>query len=158
VAEEAALRAEAERMAIYQSGYAQRHERVRKLNALAELLFTEVEDETKRWLDDVKSIGRGDFAHEVDIVRFNAPLIEQARKTLDDLAREMGDRVQRQEHSGQISVPVLGGGDVSAMDDGQLRGALGTISRIAGALAAGTSLPAGDPGDSESDPTGEDEE
>jgi hypothetical protein len=87
------IAAEAEEKAL-SSGYALRFKRVESLNQLAELLLDELFTEDKRWLPDVKQIGGGEFAERVDIVRFNSPLIEQFRKTLDDLAAEMGERVK----------------------------------------------------------------
>lgn len=53
------------------------------------------------WVHDVKQIGSGDTAERVDIVRFNAALIEQLRGALDDIAKETGGRVQRQEVNGK---------------------------------------------------------
>lgn len=53
------------------------------------------------WLKDVKQIGSGESAERVDIVRFNAAMFEQLRGTLDDIAKEVGGRVQRQEVSGK---------------------------------------------------------
>lgn len=49
------------------------------------------------WVRDVKAVGMGENAKIVDTERFNSPLIEQYRKTLDDIARETGGRVQRQD-------------------------------------------------------------
>jgi len=86
--------AQAERIRILTSGYALRHERVRVLNELAALLLGEANEQDKRWLPDVKSIGSGEMAERVDIVRFNTGLIEQARKTLEDLAAELGERIK----------------------------------------------------------------
>jgi hypothetical protein len=93
---------EARRIEILTSGYALKHERVRSLNKLAELLLDEANEEDKRWCPDVKSIGSGPGAERVDIVRFNGSLIEQARKTLDDIAAEMGERVAKHELSGSL--------------------------------------------------------
>ena len=80
-----------------QSGFALKHERIQALNALAEMLLEEVKEVDKRWCPDVKSIGQGEFAERVDIVRFNGSLIEQARKSLEDIAAELGERINRQE-------------------------------------------------------------
>lgn len=104
--ERVAAEAEASRLEILSSGYAQRHERVKSLNKLANLLLGELETEDKRWLPDVKQIGGGEFAERVDIIRFNSPLIEQFRKTLDDLAAEMGERVKGIEIAGKDGGPI----------------------------------------------------
>ena len=47
------------------------------------------------WVDDVKSVGSRDNAEIVEIVRFNPALLEQYRKTLEDIAKETGGRVNR---------------------------------------------------------------
>lgn len=79
---------------VMQSGLALAHERVTKLKDLAGKLEGYLQDENNVWLPDVKQIGGGKFAERVDIVRFNAALIEQYRNTLDDLAKETGGRRQ----------------------------------------------------------------
>lgn len=94
----AELEREVRREAILSSGFAQRYERVAALQDLAELLLSELLTEDKRWLPDVKQIGGGEYAERIDIVRFNSAIVEQFRKTLEDIAAEMGDRVQKQEH------------------------------------------------------------
>ena len=76
------------------AGYAYWPSRVKDLIALGELLLEEINTEDKRWLPDVKQIGSGKDAERVDLVRFNSPLIEQFRRTLDDIASEMGERKQ----------------------------------------------------------------
>ena len=75
-------------------GYAIFQKRIHDLNRLGELLLGEVLDDDKRWLADVKQIGSGEYAERVDIVRFNSTLIEQFRKTLDDIAAETGGRIK----------------------------------------------------------------
>jgi hypothetical protein len=52
---------------------------------------------------DVKVVGTGDAAEVVDIERFNSALFTQYRETLNDLAKEAGGRVQKQEVSGQTA-------------------------------------------------------
>lgn len=103
----AALEREARREAILSSGFALRYERVSALQDLADLLQEEMLTEDKRWLLDVKQIGGGEYAERVDIVRFNAALIEQFRRTLADMAAEMGERVQRTELSGKDGEPLV---------------------------------------------------
>jgi len=80
-----------------ESGYAYWPKRVQDLIALAELLLGEINTENKRWLPDVKQIGSGYMAEKVEIVRFNSALIEQFRRTLDDIASEVGERAQKLE-------------------------------------------------------------
>lgn len=103
----AAARAfEAERQAALQSGFAVLHRRVDALNALAELLQGEVLDATKRWLADAKWIGGFESGSRVELERFNAPLIEQFRGALSDIAAELGARVKGVEVVGKGGGPV----------------------------------------------------
>jgi hypothetical protein len=88
------------------SGYALYYKRVASLQGVADLLHQELHEKDKRWLPDVKQIGSGEDAERVDIVRFNAQLIEQFRRTLDDIAAELGERVKRQEVSGPDGGPI----------------------------------------------------
>jgi hypothetical protein len=85
------------RRRIMESGYALIHERVKDLNRLARALVNDLglgDDDTapRFWLKDVKGLGAGDTFRTVEIERFNATQIEQLRKTLDDIARELGQR------------------------------------------------------------------
>lgn len=88
---------------ILKSGFASRFARIAELNRLAELLQQEVWEADKRWLPDAKWIG-GDVGERVDIVRFNTSVIEQYRKTLDDIAIEMGERERGLKVSGSVGV------------------------------------------------------
>lgn len=95
-----------------QTGLALTYERVLALKRLASTLTGEIWNEDgglvpgKVWLKDAKQIGGGLLAERVDLIRFNAPLIEQYRGTLDDLARETGGRKQQFEHSGPGGGPI----------------------------------------------------
>lgn len=101
-----------------QTGLAATYERVLVLKKLAATLSTEIWQGDgslvpgKVWLKDAKQIGAGPLAERVDLIRFNAPLIEQFRGVLDDLARETGGRKQQLEHSGP------GGGPIKTQDVG----------------------------------------
>lgn len=116
---EARKTAEAEAVKNY--GLALEHERLRKLYKLAEMLegqiyeLSEPHPITGRvsfanlWVADVKSIGSGEFAERVDIERFNSALIEQYRKVLEDIAKEIGGRVQKTDITtgGDKIIPIL---------------------------------------------------
>lgn len=110
--------AEQHRREALETGLALDHERVLALKKLALLLETEIAytdqngDMVKVWLPDVKQIGSGEFASRVDLVRFNAPIFEQLRGIYDDLAKEVGGRKQKLEHSGP------GGGPIETKDVG----------------------------------------
>ena len=106
LSDRAAAEAEAKRMAILTGGFAQRHERVRALDDVAQLLLDELYETNKRWLPDVKQIGSGENAEKVELVRFNAGLVKELRGVLDDLAAEMGERVKKRELSGPEGGPI----------------------------------------------------
>lgn len=94
------------------TGLALVHERVHTLKDLGKLLLEQLyergeEDELHNlWLPDVKQIGGGEYAERVDIERYNSPLVGDIRGVLDDLARETGGRVHKQELSGADGAPV----------------------------------------------------
>lgn len=80
----------------FEAGLALDYERVNKLKGLANLLEQDLS--VHLWLDDAKSIGSGEFAERVDLIRFNSALVEQYRGVLDDLAKEVGGRKVRTEN------------------------------------------------------------
>lgn len=82
-------------------GFALREERLRVLNRLAEHMETELFDEEKIWTDDVKMIGTGVFQERIEFKNFNRAQINMLRALLDDLAKEVGDRKQKVEHTGE---------------------------------------------------------
>lgn len=94
------------RRAIMEQGYALAHERVQVLKELAEKLRAELVDGGRLWVDDVKTVGRGEGAREVPIERFNAAEVEQLRGLLDDIAKEKSERVKRQELMGKDGGPI----------------------------------------------------
>ena len=66
------------------------------------------------WLDQVKGVGSGDVAQIVDYEEFNKGEVDAYRGVLDDIAKEMSQRVQRQEVSGPGGGPIV----VVNWDDG----------------------------------------
>lgn len=102
----------AERNAELNHGLSLDYERIRKLKRLSDFLEAQIyelsppDPATGRqsyynvWVPDVKVVGTGDNAEVVDIERFNAALFTQYRETLNDLAKEVGGRVQKQEVAG----------------------------------------------------------
>jgi len=91
---------------ITEEGLALIHERVKTLKALAGRLLDDMKEVDLVWLRDVKQIGSGKQAERVDLIRFNAPLFQQLRGVLDDIAKEMGHRVQKMEHGGPDGGPI----------------------------------------------------
>ena len=91
-----------ERRKAFESGLALDYERVDKLKSLANRLEKELPK--RLWLDDVKSVGSGEFAERIDLIRFNSALIEQYRGALDDLAKEVGGRKQKVETETKLTM------------------------------------------------------
>jgi hypothetical protein len=91
----------AEREAEIGYGLALDYERVRKLKRLADFLETQIyeqgEDGTYHnvWVPDVKGIGKGEDFERIDIERFNPALFSEYRAVLEDLAKEVGGRVNK---------------------------------------------------------------
>jgi hypothetical protein len=81
-------------------GLALKGERVRKLKQLATLMERDLFGGFL-WLEQVKGVGSGDAATIVDYEEFNRGEVAEYRSTLDDIAKEMGHRVTRQEISGR---------------------------------------------------------
>jgi hypothetical protein len=105
------FQAEARRNEILNTGLALAHERVAALKEVADFLKGEIDeggDERRPnvWLPDVKQVGGGKDAERVDIERFNGSLLEQFRGTLDDLAKETGGRIRRDEVTGKDGKPI----------------------------------------------------
>jgi hypothetical protein len=102
-----------EREAVMNYGLALDYERVLKLYRLAGLLESQIYEKSEAgiyhniWMPDVKQIGSGQDAERVDLEKFNAPLLEQYRKTLDDIAAETGGRIKKQDiTSGGKALPI----------------------------------------------------
>jgi hypothetical protein len=85
----------AERKKVLRSRYALQHKRIETLDQVAQKLIDYLEDEDNIWLPDVKAIG----IERVDIVRFNAPLLDKIRDYLADIAAEKGERVKKNDMS-----------------------------------------------------------
>lgn len=86
-----------EKARVLLTGYAIMYRRVAQLNEQAEQLIAMTKDPNKVWIPDVKSIGSGPMAERVDLVQFNDALFREIRATFDDIAKELGERVKRQE-------------------------------------------------------------
>lgn len=101
-------RKNAQRERVLRAGLALDFRRVIKLTKLAKFLEDQVyelsepdEDGVQTyhniWVPDVKSVRDGDNFKLVDFERFNPALVEQYRETLNDLAKETGGRVHKQD-------------------------------------------------------------
>lgn len=122
---------QAKRREVMEEGLALDFERVRALKRLADLLESEVYEEDKRWVPDVKGIGKGEDFERVDIVRFNPAVIDQFRGTLDDIAKEVGDRKQKTELTGKDGGPIEHKAVGQPLDDGaRVTRLLGLFNRV----------------------------
>lgn len=97
--EVAALREAGEYDAL-KAGLALKAERVKRLQQLAALMERDLFGGFL-WTEQVKMIGSGPFAKEVDYEEFNTAEVQQYRGVLDDIAKEMGDRKSVAEVSGK---------------------------------------------------------
>jgi hypothetical protein len=88
----------AEEAEVIKEQYALKHNRIKDLNEIAQILKEEAKDINKRWVDDVKAVGFE--AHHLK--QFNDGLLKEYREYLTDIADEMGERVKttKQEHTG----------------------------------------------------------
>jgi hypothetical protein len=86
------------------TGLALRSERVRKLKMLAARMERDLFGEGRAdrlWVQDVKALGSGPWMTVVDFETFNAAEVRQYRETLDDIAKEVGERSTKVEHTGK---------------------------------------------------------
>jgi hypothetical protein len=97
-----------EKAQVLTSGLALMHKRIEVLNGLAQQLLAYTADKHLVWLPDVKSVGTGSTARQVDLIRFNAELFSELRAMLADIAAEKGERVKttKSELSGPEGGPI----------------------------------------------------
>lgn len=92
------------------SGYAVYQKRVADLNALAEKLYGEISDSEKLWIPDPKWVGGFMDGEKIDRQRFNSPLVQAYLDTLNDIAKEMGERDKKPDAvdgvGGQLQLPA----------------------------------------------------
>jgi hypothetical protein len=81
----------AERKKVLRSRYALQHKRIETLDHIAQKLIDYLEDEKNIWLPDVKAVA----GLPVNVIRFNAPLLDKIRDYLADIAAEKGERVKK---------------------------------------------------------------
>lgn len=96
-----------ERKRVLRSGLAEDFERVKKLGEIAAQLEKYIDDPDRILPKTRKSIKLGPQEYEEVIEeRFNAPLVEQFRGVLDDIAKETGGRKAKIEHEGIESAKI----------------------------------------------------
>jgi hypothetical protein len=98
----------AEKQKVLSEGYALMHERVKTLNILAKKLVADIA-KGKMYRVDVRSIGTGKDARQVNVELFEEGPIRELRACLDDIAKELGERVKRtqQEITGANGKPLI---------------------------------------------------
>ena len=96
-------------------GLARKEVRVLKLQKLAAKMEKDLFERGLIWVEDRKGVGSGDLAEIYKYEEFNKAEIDAYRGVLDDIAKEVGQRV----HKAELSAP--GGGElkfkVSLVDD-----------------------------------------
>lgn len=99
---------QSEKQKVLSEGYALMHERVKTLNILAKKLVADIA-KGKMYRVDVRSIGTGKDARQVNIELFEEGPMRELRACLDDIAKELGERVKRtqQEITGKDGKPLL---------------------------------------------------
>jgi hypothetical protein len=78
------------------TGLAVKEQRVIRLQKLAELMEHDLLGGFL-WTEEIKGVGSGDIAEIVEYDEFNAAEVAQYRGVLDDIAKEVGDRIQKQD-------------------------------------------------------------
>jgi len=69
--------------------------RVQRLQRLADMMWHDIEVKKLLWLKDKKGIGFGEAAEIYEFEKFNKAEIDSYRGVLDDIAKEVGDRVHK---------------------------------------------------------------
>ena len=81
------------------TGLAVKEERVKRLNLLAALMEEDLFNGVL-WTEDVKMIGSFPNQERVEFEEFNSAEVAQYRGVLDDIAKEVGGRIQKNELTG----------------------------------------------------------
>jgi len=99
-------------------GLALKEVRVQKLQQLAALMERDLFG-GMLWLEQAKGVGSGDIAEIFEYEEFNKGEVDAYRGVLEDIAKEVGGRVQKQEISGKdgadLVVKVLRGVSVDEL-------------------------------------------
>ena len=105
------------------TGLAVKENRVAALQKLAQLMGKDLFGGFL-WTEETKGVGSGPAAEIIDYDEFNAAEVAQFRGVLDDIAKEMGGRVQKTELTGKD------GEAIKTTDEGHSR----AISKLADAI------------------------
>jgi hypothetical protein len=140
---------EARRKQLMEAGLALAHERIGELETIYERLKKDFQVDANLWLPDRKGIGSAENFETVDIVRFNAPIVDQMRGTLDDIAKEVGGRINKTDITSKGKELV----NLTDKTDEQLRSSLTDLAAILVANAGGEVVQPGN-GDAAPDDSG----
>lgn len=77
------------------TGLALKENRVAKLQLLADKMLSDLLEQDRWWLLQVKGIGQGDNFERVEYFEFNKAELDAVRGVLDDIAAEVGERVRK---------------------------------------------------------------
>lgn len=92
---------DAQRREILSTGLALQHERVSLLKEMAAQLNSFRNNPDLLWLRQTKQVGGGRNTQIIEETVFNAPIVRELRGVLDDIAKEVGGRVVKQELTGK---------------------------------------------------------
>lgn len=87
------------------TGLAIRENRVATLQRLAQLMAKDLFNGFL-WTEETKGVGSGPAAEIIDYDAFNAGEVAQFRGVIEDIAKEMGGRVQKVENTGKDGQPI----------------------------------------------------
>lgn len=91
-----------ERDKVLRSGFALQHKRIEVLDKLSRKLIAMANDDEKVWIAKTKTTSFGeDKSQVIEEITFNAPLFTLIDKYQDSIAKEMGERVKKQELTGK---------------------------------------------------------
>lgn len=117
-----------ERDKVLRSGFALQHKRIQLLDKMSRKLIAMTNDEEKIWIPETKTImttqGKDKSQEQVvEKVVFNAPLFTLIEKYQDSIAKEMGERVKKQELTGKdgadFVIELVGNGNPEEEEKGE---------------------------------------
>jgi hypothetical protein len=89
-------------------GLALKENRVELLQQLADIMSKDLIEDKMTWVvDNVQIIGKGDQRKLIEFEKFNGAEVRELRGALDDIAKEMGDRVIKNEITGKDGTALL---------------------------------------------------
>lgn len=87
-------------------GLSLKENRVKLLHDMAELLRADLFDNGLLWTEQAKGLGSGPAFERYDYLEFNQAEVSQLRGILDDIAAEVGERINKSEITGKDGGPI----------------------------------------------------